>query len=236
MSFVHYPKESLSFLKSVQKNNNKEWFESHRDEYIQYILEPSRAFVEEMGEHLQALVPTINAIPKINQSLFRIYRDVRFSKDKTPIKSKIGVIFWQGNHIRMQSSCFYLHFSPQELLLASGIRTFDPDLLAAYRDYIKIDTHREALHNILETLKSEGYIIEAPGYKRLPKGFEKTMNLEYLARMKAVAVYHTLPATTISKKSFIPELFKHYERFLPLQEWLYEMTLTKPITEKRSRR
>lgn len=227
MPFAHYPKETLPFLKSIQENNNKEWFEAHKDEYVQFILEPSRAFVEEMGEHLQALVPTINAIPKINQSLFRIYRDTRFSKDKTPIKSRIGIIFWQGKHIRMQSSCFYLHFSPKELLIASGIRTFDPDLLAAYRDYIKVNKHREELHAILEKLTENGYVIEAPYYKRLPRGFDKEMSLEYLARMKAVAVYHTTAAATISKKSFIPELYKHYEQFLPLQQWLYEMTLTK---------
>ncbi len=227
MSFIHYPKETLPFLRSIQQNNNKEWFDLHKDEYTRLILEPSRDFVEEMGEHLQALVPTINAIPKINRSLFRIYRDIRFSKDKTPIKSKIGVIFWQGNHIRMQSSCFYLHFSPQELLLASGIRTFDPDLLSAYRDYIKNDKHRKELHTILEELKEKGYVISEPGYKRLPRGFDKEMSLEYLARMKAVAVFHTLKASTIAKKQFIPELFRHYEQFLPLQQWLYEMTLTK---------
>ena len=227
MPFSHYPKETLSFLRSIQNNNSKEWFDTHKDEYINYILEPSRAFVEEMGEHLQALVPTINAIPKINQSLFRIYRDIRFSKDKTPIKSKIGVIFWQGNHIRMQSSCFYLHFSPKELLIASGIRTFDPDLLAAYRDYIKIDKNRESLHQILEDLRSKEYIIEEPGYKRLPKVFDTEISHEYLAKMKAVAVYHTLKASAISSKKFIPELYKHYEQFLPLQQWLYEMTLTK---------
>lgn len=227
MPFQHYPKETLSFLKLIQKNNNKEWFEAHKESYTALILEPSRAFVEEMGEHLQALVPTINAIPKINQSLFRIYRDVRFSKDKTPIKSKIGIIFWQGDHIRMQSSCFYLHFSPKELLIASGIRTFDPDLLAAYRAYIKVDAHREALHIILSQLKEKGYLIEPTAYKRLPKGFEKDLSHEYLSRMKAVAVYHTLPASTISNKKFIHELFKHYEQFLPLQQWLYTMTLTK---------
>lgn len=227
MSFVHYPKESISFLKSIQKNNTKEWFEAHKEEYIKYILEPSRDFVEEMGEHLQALVPTINAIPKINQSLFRIYRDTRFSKDKTPIKSKIGVIFWQGTHIRMQSSCFYLHFSPQELLIAAGIRTFDPDLLAAYRDYIKVQSHREALHEILEALKEKGYVVEAPHYKRLPRGFEKDISLEYLTRMKAVAVYQSLKPSTIYSKQFIPILYTHYEQFLPLQQWLYEMSLTR---------
>ncbi len=227
MAFSHFPKETLPFLKEVQKNNHKEWFEAHKEDYIKYILEPSRDFVEEMGEHLQALVPTINAIPKINQSLFRIYRDTRFSKDKTPIKSKVGVIFWQGQHIRMQSSCFYLHFSPQELLLASGIRTFDPDLLSAYRDYIKVDKNREALHHILEALKTKGYRVQEAEYKRLPKTFDKEISHEYLAKMKAVAVFHTLKASTISHKKFIEELYHHYEQFLPLQQWLYEMTLTK---------
>jgi len=227
MPFEHFPKETIPFLKSIEQNNNKEWFEAHKDEYTRYILEPSRAFVDEMGEHLQALVPTINAIPKINQSLFRIYRDTRFSKDKTPIKTRIGIIFWQGRHIRMQSSCFYLHFSSRELLIASGIRTFDPDLLSAYRDYIKIDENREALHTILEELRSKGYTVEAPYYKRLPGTFDKGMTHEYLARMKAVAVYHTASPSLLSNKRLIPELFNHYEQYLPLQQWLYEMTLTK---------
>ncbi len=227
MPFEHFPKATLPFLKSIEKNNTKEWFDAHKDDYTDYILEPSRAFVEEMGEHLQALVPTINAIPKINQSLFRIYRDTRFSKDKTPIKSKIGIIFWQGSDIRMQSSCFYLHFSPKELLIASGIRTFDPDLLAAYRDYIKVDKNRETLHHILEELKTKGYTVEEPHYKRLPNGFSKELSLEYLARMKAVAVYHKEKASLISDKKLIPELYRHYENFLPLQQWLYTMSLTK---------
>ena len=227
MSFQGFPKDSLKFLSQIRENNTKEWFEANRYRYESLIKEPSASFVVEMGEHLQALVPTITARPKVNGSLFRIYRDIRFSKDKTPIKSKVGVIFWQGNHIRMQSSCFYLHFSPKELLLASGIRTFDPDLLSAYRDYIKVDEHREGLHNILEDLRDKGYIIEEPGYKRLPKTFDKTITHEYLAKMKAVAVFHSIKASTISNKQLIPELYKHYEQFLPLQQWLYEMTLTK---------
>jgi len=227
MSFEHFPKEALPFLKSIEKNNTKEWFEAHKDEYTRYILEPSRAFVEEMGEHLQALVPTINAVPKINHSLFRIYRDTRFSKNKSPIKTRIGIIFWQGRDIRMQSSCFYLHFSPKEMTIASGIRTFDPDLLSAYRYYIRVDEHRETLHRILKGLEEKGYTIEPPHYKRLPRGFTKEMSHEYLARMQAVAVYHSVPPSLISDKKLIPVLFKHYEDFLPLQQWLYRMTLTK---------
>ncbi|MDQ1243708.1 MAG: hypothetical protein QG565_48, partial [Campylobacterota bacterium] len=62
---------ALSFLNEIRKNNNKEWFEAHRDEYEKIILNPSKAFVVEMGEHLLALEPTVDAEPKINKSLFK---------------------------------------------------------------------------------------------------------------------------------------------------------------------
>ena len=122
MEFKGFSKKTLPFLESIRKNNNKEWFESHRDEYEKYILQPSRAFVEEFGEHLMALEPTINFSPKINKSLFRIYRDTRrMGAIKVPLKHRIGVIFWQGSGSRMQTSSFYLHFSPDELFVAVGV-------------------------------------------------------------------------------------------------------------------
>ena len=122
MSF--FSKKSLDFLSDIRENNNKEWFENNRHIYDEVILNPSRKFVVEFGEHLQVLVPTIKAIAKINGSLFRIFRDVRLSKDKTPLKSRIGLVFWRGSGKRLQSASFYLHFSPDELLFASGIRGF----------------------------------------------------------------------------------------------------------------
>jgi len=123
LNFSGFDEKALPFLESIRQNNNKEWFEAHRDEYEKYILEPSRAFVDEFGEHLMALEPSINFSPKINKSLFRIYRDTRrMGAIKVPLKHRIGVIFWQGAGSRMQSSSFYLHFSPDELFVAAGVR------------------------------------------------------------------------------------------------------------------
>jgi len=137
VEFSGFSKKTLPFLESIRQNNNKTWFEAHKDEYEKLILNPSRAFVEEMGEHLQALEPTINAVPKINKSLYRIYRDTRrMGANKEPIKSRIGIIFWQGSGKRMQSSSFYLHFSPDELFVAAGVRWFEKPMLDAYREYI----------------------------------------------------------------------------------------------------
>ena len=225
MSFTCFSKESLNFLQDIRKNNTKEWFVAHRSEYEKLILEPSREAATELGEHLQALEPTVNAIAKINGSLFRIYRDIRFSKDKTPIKSRIGLIFWQGNGKRMQSSSFYLHFSPDELFVAVGIRGFSSETLAVYREYIKNKKHRDELHVILEEMKAKGFLLPEPKYKRLPRGFEKNMEYEVLARFASMYTYKIFPAKMVHSTDLIHTLYETYEAMLPLQQWVYEMTL-----------
>lgn len=227
MSFTGFPKESLDFLSSIRKNNTKEWFEAHRDEYEQIIKEPSADFVVEMGEHLQALVPNIKAKPKVNGSLFRIYRDIRFSKDKTPIKSRIGIIFWQGAGKRMQSSCFYLHFSPDELFFAAGIRGFSKETLSAYRNYIKEDKYREELAKILKTLKTKGYALPKPRYKRVPKEFDLGLSHIELTLFDAMYAYKEMPPNEmLTSSKLVDEAFKIYEDLFKLQQWVYEMTLT----------
>jgi len=149
MEFKGFGEGALDFLSAIRKNNNKEWFAAHKNEYEKLILEPSRLFVVEMGEHLQALEPTIHAIPKINKSLYRIYRDTRrMGANKEPIKSRIGVIFWQGRTKRMQSSSFYMHFSPDELYVATGVRWFEKPMLDAFREYILNEQRRVELERI----------------------------------------------------------------------------------------
>ena len=226
MSFTAFPKASLKFLARIRCNNTKEWFEAHRREYEMLILEPSRSCVVELGEHLQALVPTVNALPKVNGSLFRIYRDIRFSNDKTPMKSRIGLIFWQGHGKRMQSSAFYLHFSPDELFVAAGIRGFSQAMRSCYRHYIKQARHREALHRIITEMQGAGFAIPEPKYRRLPREFESTLKDEVLTRYDSMYVFTTFPPDTISSEEFIPLLYETFEAMLPLQQWVYEMSLS----------
>jgi uncharacterized protein (TIGR02453 family) len=224
--FQGFPEKSLSFLKAVAANNNKEWFDAHKHEYTTLILEPSRAFVVEMGEHLQALVPTVNAVPKVNGSLFRIYRDSRFHRSD-PIKDHIGIIFWQGNGPRMASSSFYMHFDAQTLFFAVGIRKFKPEMLAAYRDYIKEAKHRESLHMILETLKSKGYRLPEPRYKRYPKGFNADIPHACLSLFDAMYAYTVMKPEKAFFTADLPMMaYTIYEELFDLQQWVYEMTLT----------
>ncbi|MDA7817484.1 DUF2461 domain-containing protein [Sulfurimonas sp.] len=227
MEFSGFGKKTLSFLKAIRKNNNKEWFEAHRKEYEELILNPSRAFVVEMGEHLQALEPTINAQPKINKSLYRIYRDTRrMGANKEPIKSRIGVIFWQGNTKRMQSSSFYMHFSPDELYVATGVRWFEKPMLDAFREYISDESNRLKLRAILDEIVAKGYSHLEKGYKRYPRGFSEDMPSSDLSLYKGMATFKMLnPKLIEDGAKLINTLYKIYEDMLPLQQYMYEVSL-----------
>ncbi|WP_373035522.1 DUF2461 domain-containing protein [Sulfurimonas sp.] len=227
MEFSGFSKNTLPFLESIRQNNDKEWFEAHRTEYEEYILNPSRAFVKEFGEHLMALEPTINFSPKINKSLFRIYRDTRrMGAIKVPLKHRIGIIFWQGNGSRMQNSSFYLHFSPDELFVAVGVRWFEKPMLDAYRDYIKDDGRRAKLVKVLKDLEAKGYKTIEKGYKRYPKGFSSEMSDVDLSLYKGMATYKVLDPKLIENgDKLIDTLYKIYEEMLPLQQLVYEISL-----------
>lgn len=224
--FKGFSQKGLVFLRELQENNTKEWFEVHKHLYTQHILEPNRAFVVEMGEHLQALVPTINALPKVNGSLYRIYRDTRFARDKAPLKTHTGVIFWQGSAKRTQSASFYLRATPQEYVIGAGIREFGKELLNTYREYIKDEKKAESLQKILDACRQKGYKIAEPSFKRLPKGFEKSYPYPELALMRGIfANKKFTPDRVFFSEAIVDRCFGIYEELLALHQWLYEMTL-----------
>lgn len=222
-------KGALAFLQTIKENNNKEWFEAHRDEYEKFILNPSRAFVVEMGEHLQALEPTVSAEPKMNKSLFKMFRDVRrMGENKEPLKSKIGIIFPQGgwSGCRLQKSSFYLHFSPDELFVAVGVRWFTKAMLDAYREYIQDDKRRAKLAQTLKKLENIGYTTIEKGYKKYPQGFHAEMQDVDLSLQKGMASYKILNPNLIENgEELIKTLYKIYEDMLPLQQIMYAVSL-----------
>ncbi|CAA6826359.1 MAG: Unknown protein [uncultured Sulfurovum sp.] len=225
--FQGFPKKGLDFLSQIVINNSKEWLDDNKDTYEKYIVNPNKLYVADMGEMLQILVPTIHANPKINKSLFRIYRDARFHR-LDPIKERIGIIFWQGDTHRMQSSSFYMHYDPFEVFVATGIRNFKAPLLETYREYIKNDIRRAELHQIFETLKNKGYKIGEPKFKRFPRGFEDFEDKEhaYLAKYGSIFAYTTFtPDADFHSSNIIGKNFKIYKDMLDLHQWVYTLTL-----------
>jgi uncharacterized protein (TIGR02453 family) len=159
---VSFPRETLAFLAGLRDNNSKAWFDEHRREYEDYVLEPARDFVEAMGAELG---PKVHADPRVNGSIFRINRDTRFSKDKRPYKHHLDLWFWQGEGPSRGCPGFWFRLTPERLGLGAGMHGFEGELLSRYRDAVGPELRR-----IVEALPAE---VELGGrtYKRPPVGY-----------------------------------------------------------------
>jgi uncharacterized protein (TIGR02453 family) len=144
MSKAYFTPQLFTFLAQLRRNNRRPWFEKHRDEYENFARQPSLRFITDFRLRIREISPWLVADPKPNGgSLFRIYRDIRFSKDKRPYKWHIGMNFWHASASEtVQGPGLYLHLEPGECFIAGGVWHPDPRSLARMRDAIATDPER----------------------------------------------------------------------------------------------
>lgn len=223
--FEGFPKATVNFLTELSQHNNKEWFDAHRDDYEHYYLAPAREFVVHLGEALHEIAPHIHAVPAINKSIFRINRDVRFSRDKSPYKTHLGIFLWEGSRPRMECPGFYFHLEPPNLMLGNGIHTFSKPLLEAYRDRVAQSKYGKALSDALrQVAKKRVYSFGSERYKRVPSGFDPDYRYVDLLLNKGltVAVEQPIPDTLYSQR-LIEYCLDRYRDMSPIHFWLREM-------------
>ena len=145
------------------------WFDQNRERYEQQVLAPSRDFIMALGARLKKIAPGVQADPRVNKSLFRLNRDIRFSSDKTPYKTHLGLWFWEGSRPRMECSGFYLHLEPSRVMLGVGLYAFPKDMLEAYRQSVVHPKHGPALTKAIAAIKkNKNYYVGEPHYKKDP--------------------------------------------------------------------
>ncbi|HDY87082.1 MAG TPA: DUF2461 domain-containing protein [bacterium] len=224
--FSGFPDECIMFYKNLAKNNNTSWFKKHKNDYEKYVLEPARSFVSEMGELLLSIAPAINADPRVNRSLFRINRDIRFSKDKRPYKTHLAVWFWEGIGPRMESSGFYFHLDVNKLMIGVGIYCFPKPILDKYREYVVHKKHGPALTKALKEVAANGsYNIGGSHYKRVPRGFDASHKNATLLLHNGLytGVESDIPDELFSR-NLLDYCFVRFNDMLPIHKWLLKLT------------
>ncbi|MDH2917484.1 MAG: DUF2461 domain-containing protein [Gallionella sp.] len=132
-----FSKSTFSFLDELAANNNKQWFEANKSRYESLVREPAFDFIEAMQPALKTFAPHFRAEPKkVGGSLMRVFRDTRFSRDKTPYKTNIGIQFRHALGKDVHAPGFYLHIATDECFLGAGSWHPETDQLAKYRDLI----------------------------------------------------------------------------------------------------
>ena len=225
-AFNGFTKETIDFFTQLKKNNNKVWFDEHKRDYDTYVMSPSREFVVAMGERLEKLSPDIHADPRVNKSIFRIYRDIRFSKDKTPYKSHLAIWWWEGDGPRMDCSGYYFHLEPPTLMLGIGIYMFPKHMMQTYRDSVVDPVYGAALKDALnEVSKQDKYSLGGKHYKRAPRGYDSEHeNVELLLYNGIHVGYETSIPDSFYSADLVEYCFQAYQDFYPIHEWLVEMT------------
>ncbi len=128
---------SFDFLKRLDANNNREWFDRHKQEYEDAVRSPALEFIAAMADDLRRISPNFLAVPKkVGGSLMRVHRDVRFGHDKRPFKTNIGIQFRHARGKDVHAPGFYVHLEPKECFLGVGIWRPDAPALGRIRDAI----------------------------------------------------------------------------------------------------
>jgi uncharacterized protein (TIGR02453 family) len=215
---------ALRFLRGLAKNNNKEWFEAHREEYESELREPMRDLIGEMNAKFAAFAPEIAGDPK--RSMFRINRDIRFSKDKSPYKTHAACWFHHkratsrvGSEAEAGSAGFYFHLEPGKSMVGGGLWMPPRPQLNKLRDAIADDSAGfERMAKGL-TKRFDGLSDEAV-LKRMPRGFAEEHPGSKWLRYQSFTSGRLLKDADVTSPKLPSQLAREFEGLLPLVRWL----------------
>lgn len=219
MAFSGFKDARKTFFTELAKNPSREWFQANKERYETEWAAPMLALLTDVAARIDAAYPYTELLPP---KVFRIYRDVRFSKDKTPYKTNIsGIISVKGAGGMMANpAAIYIQIGlGAETFAAAGHYQMPPDRLLKFRKAIVDPMRGKDVANILKKLEKAGFEIDASeSLKKVPRGFEPTHPLAQVLKMKGlVARFPKLP--DIASPNFATFLVKACKQVEPLVTW-----------------
>jgi uncharacterized protein (TIGR02453 family) len=218
--FPGFPQEGIDFFRSLARNNRREWFQPRKAVFEEQVKQPMRLLVEQVNHALHGFAPDYVTEPE--KAIYRIYRDTRFSNDKTPYKDHIAASFHRQTGVAHGNGGYYFQVSHKSVGLGGGIYMPEPETLLAIRNHIA--ARHEELRKILasravRTLFSK---LEGQQLSRVPKGFSADHPAADLLRYKYFILWAELPADLATKPELLRTLLKHFRAMVPFLNFLTE--------------
>lgn len=215
MAFTGFDRTFFAFLKTLKSHNTREWFTEHKAQYQREVEAPALAFVDAFAPKLKKISPRFVADPRrVGGSMFRIYRDTRFSHDKTPYKTHVGLHFWHDAKDLEGPPSFYLHLSPGECFGGGGCWRPDPATLRKIRLHMT-DAPKE--WKAVLGMKME---IEGSTLKRVPAGFpaDHPFAVDLMRKDHFASEAYTL--ADLNSAKFLDRYAETCARMTPLMKFL----------------
>ncbi|HLH41159.1 MAG TPA: DUF2461 domain-containing protein [Bryobacteraceae bacterium] len=224
--FPGFPAEALTFLRGLARNNDREWFQPRKEIFETKVKAPMLDLVEAINADLAKFAPDYVSEPK--KAVFRIYRDTRFSADKSPYKTHIAAVFHRRGGEKGGAPAFYFSISAKEIGIAGGVYDPAPPQLLAIRSWLA-ENHKtfRAIARRPEKLMGK---LHGECLTRVPKGFPADHPAADLIRMKRWVYYATLDAKLAVTPKILTEIVKRFKAAAPVLE-----ELSKALAKPRSR-
>ncbi len=217
--FEGFSKAGIGFLRQLKRNNNRTWFELHKHEYEVHLKLPLQSFIFALQPYFASFAPEFDVSPK--RSTFRIYRDIRFSKDKSPYKTHIAAHFvLRGKEKGFVGSGYYFHIEPGEVFAGGGIYMPDAEQLKGIRKALATRSDEFlAIVNDARFKKRFGKI-EGDKLQRIPKGYDESHPMAEWLKLKQFFVGKSLAESVCYKASLVGTIASLYEEANPLVKFL----------------
>lgn len=214
----HFSKDYISFFQELSKNNHKAWFDQNRQRFEQQVKNPFHAFVEEMIVRIHSDDPDVLISP--NEAIFRIFRDVRFSNDKTPYKTHMAAVISPGGRKAKNRPGFYFQIGVNGIKLYSGVHDLDKGKLESVRRYIA--NHLPQLEKIIKNSEFKSRYGEILGekHKRLPPEFQDLASKQPLIANRVFYVTADMAKSNITNPALSELMMKYYFGVKPFLQLL----------------
>ncbi len=225
MAFTGFSKDTTAFLRALEKDNTKDFFDANKARFEEVWLTPAKELVVTVGPKLQKLAPSIEFEPRVGGSLMRMNRDIRFSKDKSPYKTHLDLFFWEGEDKGWALPGFFFRLTSSKLMCGAGVHMLEKDALSKFRAAVDEEASGTALAKLVTKLrKTDGVVVGEEAYKKVPKGFDPEHPRAELLRFGSLwaAVETPVPAELTSAK-FADLVVSRFKTTAPLRSWLSDV-------------
>jgi uncharacterized protein (TIGR02453 family) len=205
----------FAFLRELEQHNEREWFIANKSRYEDDIKEPALAFIEDIGHRLPEVAPQLTADKR---SMFRIYRDTRFSKDKTPYKTHVGIYFRHARAAEMDTGGMYLHLEPGHVFMGAGI--WHPGTPALKRIRDALVARPEGWRRALVAVEPVWKLADGEALKRPPAGYSADNPLIEDIKRKSFAITAPLTQKQATSSGFLDEWAERAASARPFMEYL----------------
>lgn len=220
MTDRYFTKQTLAFLSALAENNKREWFEAHRQEYEDFVRTPALDFISDMSDEMPAISRHFLAQPKkVGGSLMRIYRDTRFSKDKTPYKTNVGIQFRHEVGKDIHAPGYYLHIEPGECFVGIGLWHPDAEALFKIREAIAQNGDAWLAARDDSTFRKH-FTLGGDSLANAPRGFAKDHPLVEDLRRKDFICLAPLSAATVISKNLRTQVVERFRQAAPYMRFL----------------